>query len=307
MADVSPDEEWILFITDHFSPNVLPYVDIYRMRVDGSGMTQVFRHYLRLYETLPVISYDQRWIAFSSAHESDEGYYIYLQAWDETSARRLTNEVASFEEDLIFTPDSQAIIYHRGGGLNLVQLDGSTPVVLNSQSMYSYYPQMIPNQQAIIFISETDGSSLYRVNLDGTGMQELSTTDRLYVPQITPDGQWIIFSGCSGICRIHPDGSNLTNLSKSAPSGVDHAPVLSLDGEWIFFKSIRDNNVSADIYRMRIDGSGVERLTAFSNLVFIDSLSFIPLPPMPLHSERLLGLSLLLLGVTFILIWVGRR
>jgi len=42
-------------------------------------------------------------------------------------------------------------------------------------------------------------------------------------------------------------------------TGMDYSPSISPDGKWVIFTSERDG--SADIYRIRLDGSGVERLT----------------------------------------------
>jgi Tol biopolymer transport system component len=40
---------------------------------------------------------------------------------------------------------------------------------------------------------------------------------------------------------------------------MDYSPSISADGKWVIFTSERDG--SADIYRVHLDGSGVERLT----------------------------------------------
>lgn len=42
-------------------------------------------------------------------------------------------------------------------------------------------------------------------------------------------------------------------------TGLDYSPSISADGQWVIFTSERDG--SADIYRVHLDGSGVERLT----------------------------------------------
>ena len=42
-------------------------------------------------------------------------------------------------------------------------------------------------------------------------------------------------------------------------TGMDYSPSFSTDGMWVIFTSER--NGSADIYRVHLDGSGLERLT----------------------------------------------
>lgn len=53
------------------------------------------------------------------------------------------------------------------------------------------------------------------------------------------------------------DGSEARPLAPGA--GLDYSPSLSYDKQWVVFTSERAG--SADIYRMRVDGTGIERLT----------------------------------------------
>ena len=53
------------------------------------------------------------------------------------------------------------------------------------------------------------------------------------------------------------DGSGERPLLPLA--GMDYSPSFSTDGMWVIFTSER--NGSADIYRVHLDGSGLERLT----------------------------------------------
>jgi Tol biopolymer transport system component len=55
---------------------------------------------------------------------------------------------------------------------------------------------------------------------------------------------------------VFADGSGEQKLTEGY---LDYNPVWSLDGQWIVFTSER--NGSADLYRMRPDGGGLERLT----------------------------------------------
>ncbi len=65
------------------------------------------------------------------------------------------------------------------------------------------------------------------------------------------------------------DGSGERALTKGE---LDYNPVWSPDGKWIAFTSER--NGSADLYRMRTDGSGLERLT--DDPAFDDQAAFSP-------------------------------
>jgi TolB protein len=65
------------------------------------------------------------------------------------------------------------------------------------------------------------------------------------------------------------DGTDEKVLSQGS---LDYNPAWSPDGQWIVFTSERDG--SADLYRMRADGSGVERLT--DDAAYDDQAAFSP-------------------------------
>ncbi len=65
------------------------------------------------------------------------------------------------------------------------------------------------------------------------------------------------------------DGSGERALTKGT---LDYNPAWSPDGKWIAFTSERDG--SADLYRVRTDGSGLERLT--DDPAFDDQAAFSP-------------------------------
>lgn len=68
------------------------------------------------------------------------------------------------------------------------------------------------------------------------------------------------------------DGTNEHALFPEKKGELDYNPSFSMDGQWIVFTSERDG--SADIYRVRKDGSALERLT--DNPAYDDQASFSP-------------------------------
>src|SRR5260370_21929236 len=73
----------------------------------------------------------------------------------------------------------------------------------------------------------------------------------------------------SGSFVSNADGSGEQKVTEGS---LDYDPVWSPDGQWIVFTSER--NGSADLYRMRPDGSGVERLT--DDPAYDDQAAFSP-------------------------------
>src|SRR5262245_37263590 len=73
----------------------------------------------------------------------------------------------------------------------------------------------------------------------------------------------------SSLFVSNADGSGEQKLTEGY---LDYNPVWSPDGQWIVFTSER--NGSADLYRMRPDGSGLERLT--DSPAYDDQAAFSP-------------------------------
>src|SRR3989441_8916839 len=109
-----------------------------------------------------------------------------------------------------------------------------------------------------------DHADVYVMNLDGTGLTNLTHTIGLDAqPTWSPDGARIAFQsdrgGDADIYVMNADGSNLRNLT-NAP-GDDYAPIWSPDGLRIAFVSERVYPGTV-IYVMNVDGSGLTKLAA---------------------------------------------
>jgi Tol biopolymer transport system component len=136
-------------------------------------------------------------------------------------------------------------------------------------------PYLSPDGEWIYFqIIFKNQGGVGRIRPDGSDYEDLtgSLVGVLYSFQWTPNRDWIVFiAGWSEteIYRMRPDGSDLLNLTPLR-DGDNFSLNLSPDGEWIYFISgDRDNR---DVYRIRLDGTERENLTASPN---IDELSLI--------------------------------
>jgi TolB protein len=101
------------------------------------------------------------------------------------------------------------------------------------------------------------------MNPDGSGQRRLPVTDYGEYPSWSPDGKRIAFSsnlsGHALMSIVDVAGSRVVDLSSVGEGGK---VAWSPDGRSILFASHRDHtDNSVDIYVMRPDGSGVQRLT----------------------------------------------
>src|SRR5262249_19039719 len=109
---------------------------------------------------------------------------------------------------------------------------------------------------------------IYVMNLDGSGQTALTGDSGIHTnARFSPDGTRIAYEFTrreqdapdSGIYLMNADGSSARRLVEST-SSINQQPAFSPDGQKVLFSSNRaDGNY--DLYTIRIDGTGLTRLT----------------------------------------------
>lgn len=152
---------------------------------------------------------------------------------------------------------------------------------MNARSLFSgpsqdFNPSFSADGRWIIFTSDRNGSAdIFRARVDGSELEMLvggpSFDDQ---GALSPDGKNLAFvssrNGQADIWILDLRTRKLRNLTNH-PAG-DFRPAWSPDGKWIAFSSDRDSLKpkgnsgfetmhSTELYRVRPDGSGFERLT----------------------------------------------
>jgi len=176
-----------------------------------------------------------------------------------------------------WTGDGRALIYNNDGRLFRISVDGgegphliSTAPLENLNNDHCLSPD-----GATIYLSANDGQ-LYAVPVGGGTAVQISTPKdqkrrfRHYLHGVSPDGRSLVYVGLEKTAA----GQTVTNIYSQPVAGGDDrqltdgswpvdGPEYSADGNWIYFNSEQTARRAGDaqIFRMGIDGSGVEQLT----------------------------------------------
>ena len=169
-AALSPDGQTIVFTSLRDGD-----VDIYRMNTDGTDVRRLTHQ--RGYDGGPFFSWDGRWIVYRAYHpKSDEE----LRAYD-----------ALLGENLMKPTRAEIFV---------MAADGAQQRQITDNGAANWAPFMHPENRQIIFSSnlhdpERRSFSLYRINLDGTGLERLTYGARFdSFPMFSPDGKKLVFA-----------------------------------------------------------------------------------------------------------------
>ncbi len=174
-------------------------------------------------------------------------------------------------------PSSGRILFviERGGESHPVYLDRvgfhEIPTVADSTLAKAAWA----SPDSIVFDSERDvRRHVFRMGLDGSHVVELTSGGAIQErPAISPDGSTIAYADVVdaypgadlGLHLANADGTNPRAVIKDARGGAtwfDTSPAFSPDGQWVVFERAVDFDKGiGGLYVVRVDGSGLRRLT----------------------------------------------
>jgi serine/threonine protein kinase/WD40 repeat protein len=144
----------------------------------------------------------------------------------------------STEAGLAWTPDGR-IVYPSlaSGNLNIwiMNRDGTEPKRLTANPSTDSMPAVSPDGRYIVFVSDWAGfPSLWRMDLDGGNLKQLTEKEEDLDPQISPDSHWIVFSsyrsGREALWKMPIEGGAPVLLSNEF---AHDDPAISPDGKLV--------------------------------------------------------------------------
>jgi Tol biopolymer transport system component len=175
-----------------------------------------------------------------------------------------------------WTPDGRWLIFNAGGRLYRLSPDGAEgPVLIETGALNDLNNDHVVSPDGRwLFLSSDDGH-LYRVSSEGGDVTRVSNQHgapgdyRYYLHGISPDRETLAYVGLTveqgrtvtRVCTIPAEGGPDRILTDGAHP-VD-GPEFSPDGAFLYLNAEAADRAPghAQIYRMKLDGKGVEQLT----------------------------------------------
>jgi Tol biopolymer transport system component len=136
--------------------------------------------------------------------------------------------------------------------------EGRTP----ADTFFQTEPAWSPDGSKIVFASLRDGGPhIYVMAADGSGTKQLTSGKHEdSAPAWSPDGSWIAFARDNMLFAMTPDGKQLHRVTATL-GGEEREPAWAPDGKWIAFVRRQPGFAIREIWRVRPDGSELQRLT----------------------------------------------
>ena len=151
------------------------------------------------------------------------------------------------------------------GDIYVAEADGSGAVdITNTPTVDETQPVFSPDGTRLVF--RIPGNGLWLINVDGSGLTQLTSGKADQHPDWSPGGTAIVFSRCcdsdqfdSELFIVNADGSNPHRILDNT-TVRDDFPSWSPDGQWIVFTAD-----PVGVFLIHPDGTGVRSLMSESN------------------------------------------
>ena len=320
LITLSPDGSWLFYIHSEMDRQWL-----YRMRVDGTDRQVIFGPVDHI--AVPRLNTEHNRILVGVYEDEISGDYLIQTTFPFEIQRMTDDAILQSLHSLSWSPDGRWVVAGmmsvNCGGVTAFDLQALVPHEIRAGDLLDnndclrlggwspdgrwiiFYSHDFQISAGVIFRSSPDGADVERIFEGDFGSTRTAT-----VKTWSPNGQWLILrlvqSPYVYLGRMRIDGSNLEYLNTQNlvdPWGFqERFQTWSPDGEWLIFRrDAFDGDVA--LYRMRVDGSGMEQITHVpGNEQFI---AWSPHPTsLPWNPVVLLGGGVL--GVWGVAVWRSR-
>ena len=231
---------------------------------------------------------DGRHIAFMA--DLGSGHGLWQVNADGSGMREILHTPAntSFDDGVAYTADGRSLIFTRccpratGYALWRVNLDGTNlrPVTHENVPPQVDGPadggaEVAPNGQMIGYQRDADGGTSVAVaNLSGGDRRVLTPSGfDAQIPNWSSDGRTLVFQSLGNVWSVSVAGRQLTQITHENGDDTRSVnPSYAPDGSRIIYAH-RDADGSRDLFTMKPDGTGQERLSTTDGLEFFPHYS----------------------------------
>jgi hypothetical protein len=244
-----------------------PNYYLWKMKIDGSGLTQLTFPGSFLGDRHPSVSPDGQKIAFVRLPIGSMGHgNICVINFDGSGFVQLTS--TSVDDEPTWSPDGTKIAFQRGdpAQLMIMNADGSSVVAITSTGNNTQ-PTWSPSGTQIAFQSNRQpahGDEIRVINVNGSGDTRLTfAAGQDAYPSWTKDGRIIFQSeGRDAIYIINPDGSGELELIPFGIWAVMYQTAVTPDGTKLVCEvDILPGASDRELLMFNIDGSGGTNLS----------------------------------------------
>ena len=136
---------------------------------------------------------------------------------------------------LSWTTDGRVVFAAVSGGISdlwIMKADGTEARPLTSGGGLNVFPATSPDGKYIVFVSGRTGSPhIYRMNIDGGDLKQLTVEAGELSPAVSPDSQWVIYNSVAdnNLWKVSIDGGTPVRLTQKLAG----QPTVSPDGKLI--------------------------------------------------------------------------